>query len=74
VLLTVYCFVFGSVNSLRSGLAVQCRPGPQRFHASSTQSIAHSHSTVKCNLGVMITKILPEDDPAGSKHVGVCYD
>jgi hypothetical protein len=40
----------------------------------STQSTAHSHSNIKCNLSVTITKILPEDDPAGSKHVGVCYD
>jgi hypothetical protein len=40
----------------------------------STQSTAHSHSTIKCNLSVTITKVLPEDDPAGSKHVGVCYD
>jgi hypothetical protein len=36
-----------------------CRPGPQRVHASSTQSIAHSHSTTKCNLSVMITKNSP---------------
>jgi hypothetical protein len=40
----------------------------------STQSTAHSQSTVKCNLSVTVTKIVPEDDPAGSKHVGVCYD
>jgi hypothetical protein len=33
-----------------------CRPGPQRVHVSSTQSTAHSHSTVKCNLSVTITK------------------
>jgi hypothetical protein len=38
MLLTVYCFVFGGVNSLRSRPAV------------------------------------PEDDPAGSKHVGECYN
>jgi hypothetical protein len=51
--------------------------GPQRVHASkqrSTQSTAHSHSTIKCNLSVTIKKVLPEDEPAGSKHVGVCYD
>jgi hypothetical protein len=41
----------------------------------STQSTAHSHSTIKCNLSVTITKkVLPEDDPAGPKHVGMCYD
>jgi hypothetical protein len=40
----------------------------------STQSTAHSHSTTKCNLSVTITKVLPEDDPEGSKHVGVCYN
>jgi hypothetical protein len=41
----------------------------------STQSTAHSNSTIKCNLSVKITKqFLPEDGPAGSKHVGVCYD
>jgi hypothetical protein len=37
------------------------------------QYTAHSHSAIKCNLSVTITKVLPEDDPAGSKHVGVCY-
>jgi hypothetical protein len=56
VLLTVYCVVFGGVNSLWS------RPA------------GHSHSTIKCNLSVTIKKVLPEDDPAGSKRVGVCYD
>jgi hypothetical protein len=35
------------------------RPGPQRVHASSTQSTAHSHSTVKCNLSVTITRSSP---------------
>jgi hypothetical protein len=39
------------LNSLR-------RPGLQRVHASSTQSTAHSHSTIKCNLTVTITKKL----------------
>jgi hypothetical protein len=36
-----------------------CKPGPQRVHASSTQSTAYSHSTVKCNLSVTITKSYP---------------
>jgi hypothetical protein len=40
----------------------------------STQSTAHSHSTIKCNLSVTTKKVIPEDDPGGSKHVGVCYD
>jgi hypothetical protein len=37
------------LHSLRSQPALQCRLGPQRVHASSTQSTAHSHSTIKCN-------------------------
>jgi hypothetical protein len=68
----------GGVNSVRSRTALQCRPGPQRIQRlqkqHSTQSTAHSHSTVNCNLSVRTTKFLPEDDPAGSKHVGVCYN
>jgi hypothetical protein len=39
-----------------------------------TQSTAHSRSTLKCNLSVTVKKVRPEADPAGSKHVGVCYD
>jgi hypothetical protein len=35
---------------------VQCKPGPQRVHVSSTQSTAHSHSNIKCNLSVTVTK------------------
>jgi hypothetical protein len=73
VLLTVYCVVFGGVNSLRSRPAGRDR---REFTSPvhSTQSTARSHSTIKCNLSVTIRKILPEDDPAGSKHVEVCYD
>jgi hypothetical protein len=41
---------------LNNTTAVQCRPGPHRVHASSTQSTAHSHSTIKCNRSVTITK------------------
>jgi hypothetical protein len=56
VLLTVYCAVFGGVNSLWSRLALHCSAGPDRreFTPSvhSTNSTAHSHSTVKCNLSV----------------------
>jgi hypothetical protein len=56
---------------LQAGTTESSRLQKQR----STQSTAHSHSTIKCNLSVTITKkILPEDDPAGSKHVGVCYE
>jgi hypothetical protein len=55
---------------VQAGTAESSRLQKQR----STQSTAHSHSTIKCNLNVMITKVLPEDDPVGSKHVGVCYD
>jgi hypothetical protein len=45
----------------RHGLSAvwACRPGPQTVHASSTQPTAHSHSTVKCNLSVTITKSSP---------------
>jgi hypothetical protein len=32
------------------------------------------HFIVEWNLSVTITKVLPEDYPAGSKHVGVCYN
>jgi hypothetical protein len=47
---------------------------PRLQKQCSTQSTAHSHSTTKCNLSVNDNKkVLPEDDPAGSKHVGVCY-
>jgi hypothetical protein len=39
------------------------RSGPQTVHASkkqrSTQSTAHSHSTVKCSVSVTVTKISP---------------
>jgi hypothetical protein len=59
------------VTVLQAGTADSSRLQKQR----STQSTAHSHSTIKCNLSVMVTKkALPEDGPAGSKHVGVCYD
>jgi hypothetical protein len=44
-----------SVNCLRSGL----QAGPQTVHASSTQSTTHSHSTIKCNLSVTVTKSSP---------------
>jgi hypothetical protein len=55
---------------------VRSRPGRQFTPPKATQykSTAHSHSTVKCSLSVTVTKVLPEDDPAGSKHVGVCYN
>jgi hypothetical protein len=62
------------VNSLRSRPAGRDR---REFTppVHSTQSTAHSHSTIKCNFSVTITKkVLPEDDPAGSEHVGMCYD
>jgi hypothetical protein len=50
VLLTVYYVVFGGVNSLRSRLAlhIMCRPQSPRLQKQrSTQSTAHSRSTVK---------------------------
>jgi hypothetical protein len=34
---------------------------------------AHSHLTVQVHPTVQQT-ILPEDDPAGSKHIGVFYE
>jgi hypothetical protein len=36
VLLTVYCVVFGGVNSLRSRPALPCRPGPQSARTWNT--------------------------------------
>jgi hypothetical protein len=58
------CWVIFRENYPRSGP----RPGPQRVHASknnegssrlqkqrTTQSTAHSHSTVKCNLSITVT-------------------
>jgi hypothetical protein len=41
------------------GPGLHCEPGPQIVHASSTQSTAHCHSTIKCNLSVTITKSYP---------------
>jgi hypothetical protein len=58
----------GGVNCPRSSPAGRdrreftpraCRPGPQTIHASSTETTAHSHSTVKCNLSVTVTKSSP---------------
>jgi hypothetical protein len=57
VLLTVYCVVFGSMNCLRSWHWPAGRD--HRVHASSTQSTAHFHSTIKCNLSVTVTKNSP---------------
>jgi hypothetical protein len=58
VLLTVYCVVFGGVNSLWCRLA-----GRDRRELAppvhSTQATAHSHSIIKCNLSVTITKSSP---------------
>jgi hypothetical protein len=54
VLLTVYCVVFGGVNSLRSRDHTEFTPP-----AHSTQSTAHSHSTVKCNPSVTVTESSP---------------
>jgi hypothetical protein len=55
---------------LQAGTAESSHLQKQR----STQSTAHYHSTIKCNLSVTTTKRSPEDDPAGSKHVVVCYN
>jgi hypothetical protein len=74
------CCVLGTVywrRELSAGPA--CRPagrdrGKFTPPVHSTQYTAHSNSTIKCNLSVTIKKVFPEDDPAGSKHVGVCYD
>jgi hypothetical protein len=43
VLLTVYCVVFGGVNSL------PCRPGPQRVHASENNAV-HSQQHIFAQL------------------------
>jgi presenilin-like A22 family membrane protease len=40
-------------------LTVYWGPGPQRVHASSSQSTAHSPSTVKCNPIVTVRKSSP---------------
>jgi hypothetical protein len=40
------------------GRAVQARAA-KRVHASSTQSTAHSYSTIKCNLSVTVTESSP---------------
>jgi hypothetical protein len=45
----------GGVNTLQAGTAESSRLLKQ----FSTQSTAHSHSTIKCNLSVTITKICP---------------
>jgi hypothetical protein len=58
----VYRLVFGGVNSREfSGEKSLQFSGVlwreiSAVHASSTQSTAHSHSTIKCNLSVTITK------------------
>jgi hypothetical protein len=46
----------GGVNSLRSGSARRNRRGFMPRKQRSTQSTAHSHSTIKCNLSVTVTK------------------
>jgi hypothetical protein len=51
VLLTVYCVVFGGVNSPRSGRSAESSP--------STQSTAYSHSTAKCNRSVTVMESSP---------------
>jgi hypothetical protein len=65
------CAVDCVLLAVQAGTAENSRLQKHR----STQSTAHSHSTIKCNVSVTITKkVLPEDDPAGPKHVAVCYD
>jgi hypothetical protein len=41
-----------------------CGPGPRLRKQRSTQSTAHSHSTIKCNLSVTITKSSPWRQPS----------
>jgi hypothetical protein len=53
------CFWRRELSTVRACTALQCRPGPQIVHASSTQPTAHSHSTIKCNLSVTATKCSP---------------
>jgi hypothetical protein len=50
------CVVFRGVNSLRSRPAGTAEFTPP---VHSTQSTAHYHSTIKCNLSVTITKSCP---------------
>jgi hypothetical protein len=56
----------GGVNCLRSRPALHCSAmqagtteGSRLQKQRSTQSTAHSHSTIKCNLSVTITKSAP---------------
>jgi hypothetical protein len=70
VLLAVYCVVFGGVKSLWSG--------PQAGTADSSRLQYTVNSTFSLNYKVQPQcndneKVLPEGDPAGSKHVVVCY-
>jgi hypothetical protein len=66
------CFWRRELSAVPACSVQLCKRGPHTLHASSTQSTAHSHSAVKGILSVTITnKVLPEDDSAGSKHVGV---
>jgi hypothetical protein len=51
-----------------------CRPGPQ---SSRLQYTVNSTFSLNCKVQPYCNdnkKILPEDDPAGLKHVGVCYN
>jgi hypothetical protein len=53
------CFWRHELSAVPACTAGQCRPGPQRVHASSTQSTAQFHSTIKCNPSVRVTESSP---------------
>jgi hypothetical protein len=51
--------------------------GPQRVHASKNNAVhSQQHTLTQLYSATLVLqqKVLPEDDPAGSKHVGVCYN
>jgi hypothetical protein len=60
----VYCVVFGGRPAGRDRREFT-PPKTTQYRVKSTFSL---------NYSVKIKKVLPEDDPAGSKHVGVCYN
>jgi hypothetical protein len=66
----------GGVNCLQSGPRPG-KPEPQRVHASSTQYTVNSTFSLNYKVQPYCNdnkKVLPEDDPAGSKHLEVCFD
>jgi hypothetical protein len=70
------CFWRRELSAVLACTALQCRPGPQRVHASGTEYTVNSTFSLNYKVQTYYNhnkKVLSEDDPAGSKHVGVCY-